>query len=130
MGQTVLENLIPLMVTVLTPVLLFLVHRGLAMIAKKWDLAQVFAYEDKVDELILKGIKAAEKKSMAAVKRGNDKTEGAKKLDDVLKFVNGQLKALKLDEKAAEGLVDLVESKLFDEKKVGGQVEVPAAESA
>lgn len=116
MWQTVLENLIPLVVTILTPVLLALVHYGLRLIAKKWHLEQALVYEDKVDELVLKGIKAAEQKSLAAIKKGGDPTPGEQKLADVLEFVNAQLKALKLDEKAANELKMLVESKLFDEK--------------
>lgn len=116
MWQTVLENLIPLVVTVLTPVLLVLVHYALRMLAKKLNMEHALIYEDKVDELILKGIKAAEQKSLSAVKKGGEKTEGEKKLDAVLKFVNAQLTALKLDEKAATELAMLIEAKLYDEK--------------
>jgi hypothetical protein len=117
MWQTVAENLIPLAVTVLTPVLMLLVNKGLNMMAKKWNLTAVLVYEDKVDALVLKGIKAAEHKSLAAIKKGGDKTPGEKKLDDTMKFVNAQLKALKLDEKAAKELAMLVEAKLFDGAK-------------
>lgn len=129
MWQTVLENLIPLVVTILTPVLLTLVHYGLRLIAKKWHLEQALVYEDKVEDLILKGIKAAEQKSMAAVKRGGEATEGEKKLDNVLQFVNAQLRALKLDQKAADELKMLVESRLFDEKP-STVAPAPARESA
>jgi hypothetical protein len=128
MWHTVLENLIPLVFTVLTPVLLVLVHYGLRLLAKKWGLEQVLVYEDKVDELVLKGIKAAEQKSLTAVKKGGDPTPGEQKLDDVLKFVNAQLKALGLDQKAADELKMLVESKLYDEKP--SQPELPAADPA
>ncbi len=127
MGHTILENLIPLAVTVLTPVLLFLVHYGLRMVAKRWNLESVLVYDDKVDDLVLKGIRAAEQKSLAALKKGGDKTGGDKKLDDVLQFVNAQLKALKLDEKAANELKMLVESKLFDETKANGLPVPPGA---
>jgi len=111
----ILENLIPLVVTVATPVFLALVHVALRKIAKKWHLEQALQYEDKVDDLILKGIKAAEKKSLNAVKANGEPTPSQEKLDSAMKFVNAQLKALKLDEKATEELVDLVEAKLYDD---------------
>lgn len=123
MWQTALENLLPLAVTILTPVLMLLVNKGLNMMAKKWNLQSALVYEDKVDELILKGIKAAEQKSLAALKKGGERTPGEKKLDDAMKFVNAQLRALKLDEKASNELSMLVESKLFD----GAKEKAPAA---
>jgi hypothetical protein len=106
---------------------MLLVNKGLNMLAKKWNLQSALVYEDKVDELILKGIKAAEQKSLAALKKGGEKTPGEKKLDDAMKFVNAQLRALKLDEKAANELAMLVESKLFDGAK---EKALPAGEGA
>ena len=59
--------------------------------AKRWHLESVLQYEDKVDDLILKGIKAVEQKSLAALKKDSDKTAGEAKLDEAMKFVNAQL---------------------------------------
>ena len=115
MWQTVVENLLPLFVTVVTPVLLCLAHRALDAMAKRGKLQAAVADEDTVDELSLKGIKAAEKKARNALKTEPEKkTDGQKKLEEAMQFVNAQLRALKLDEKASSELIMLIEAKLFD----------------
>jgi len=116
MVSTILENIIPVLFTVLTPVLLVIVHGLLRKVAKKWDLQVALVYEDKIDDMILKGVKAAQQKSINAVKSGKEKTSGEEKLDMVMKFVNAQLAAHKLPEKASSELAMLVEAKIFDEK--------------
>jgi len=118
MWKTVLENLIPLVFAVLTPVVLLLVNRAMQAAAKKWHLESALKYDDKVDELVLKGIKAVEQKSLKAVKSDAEKTGGQQKLDEAMKFVNAQLNAMKLPEKATSELSMLIESKLFDGAKV------------
>lgn len=108
---------------IITPVVVLMVSMLLRKLAKKWDMESVLQYEQKVDELVLKGIKAVEKMSISAVKKGGELTPGEKKLDEAMKFVNAQLVALKLPEKAAEELKMLIEAKLFD----GGDAkELPA----
>lgn len=114
MGEVILENLIPLVFTVITPVLLMFVNRGLTIMAKRWNLDEALVYQDQIDDLILKGIKAAEKKSLNAVKKGGEVTPGEEKLGSVLKFVNAQLEGMGLPQKAATELETLVEAKLFD----------------
>ena len=84
MGKLVLENLIPLVFAVLSPVVLLLVHRGVQLAAKKWHLEAALQFESKLDQLILKGIKAAEQKSLNAVKGGSEKTPSEKKLQEVI----------------------------------------------
>jgi hypothetical protein len=125
MWQTVLENLIPLVFAIFTPVILLLVNRALQAMAKRWHLESVLQYEDKVDELILKGIKAVEQKSLKALKKDADKTAGEAKLADAMQFVNAQLNHMKLPEKASKELEMLIESKLFD-----GAKEKPALPAA
>ena len=121
MWKIVLENLIPILFTIITPVLLVLVNGLIKAAAKKWHLDWALNYETKIDELVIAGIKAVEKKSLSAVKSGGPKTSGEQKLKDVIDFVNAQLKANTLPEKAGAELSMLVESKLFDgvEKKIG-----------
>jgi len=118
MWKTVLENLIPLVFAVLTPVVLLLVNRMLQAAAEKWHLEGALKYDDKVDDLILKGIKAVEQKSLAAVKTDGEKSAGQQKLAEAMSFVNAQLIAMKLPEKASSELSMLIESKLFDGAKV------------
>jgi hypothetical protein len=117
MWQTVLENLIPTIFVIITPVITLFVSMLLRRLAKKWHLEGALKYDEKVDELILKGIKAVEQKSLSAVRKGGEMTPGQKKLDEAMKFVNAQLMAMKLPEKAASELSMLIESKLFDGAK-------------
>jgi hypothetical protein len=130
MWQTVLENLIPTIFVIITPVITLFVSLLLRRLAKKWHLEGALKYDEKVDELVLKGIKAVENKSLSAVKKGGEMTPGQKKLDEAMKFVNAQLMAMKLPEKAATELSMLIESKLFDGAKAkpladGAVVEKP-----
>jgi hypothetical protein len=125
MWQTVLENLIPTIFVIVTPVITLFVSMLLRRLAKKWHMEGALKYDEKVDELVLKGIKAVENKSLAAVKKGGEMTPGQKKLDEAMKFVNAQLIAMKLPEKAAAELSMLIESHLFDgakAKEVAGAV--------
>ena len=122
MWKIVLENLIPLIVAVLTPVLLVLARGLLQAAAKKWHLDWALKYEDKVDDLVVKGIKAVEKKALSAAKANQPKTTSEKKLEEVVVWVNSQLKVNNLPEKAGNELAMIVESKLFDgvEKQTNG----------
>lgn len=117
MWMIVLENLIPLLFTIISPPLVALAGWGLQKLAKKWKMEEALKYEDKVDDLVLKAIKAMEKKSLNAVKRGGERTPGQKKLEGAMKFVNNQLRSLKLPQKAADELVDLIEAQLYDGAK-------------
>jgi phosphate/sulfate permease len=114
MWQVVAENMIPIVFMIITPVVSLFVAMLLRKLAKKWHLESALQYEDKVDELVIKGIKAVEQKSLSAVKKGGDMTPGEKKLDEAMKFVNAQLMAMKLPQKAADELKMLIESKIFD----------------
>ena len=130
MWQTVLENLIPTIFVIITPVITLLVSMLLRRLAKKWHMEGALQYDQKVDELVLKGIKAVEQKSLSAVRKGGEMTAGQKKLDEAMKFVNAQLAAMKLPEKAATELSMLIESHLFDGAKAkelgdGAVVEKP-----
>jgi len=117
MWQIILENLIPLVFAVITPVLLVFVNKVLHLAASKWKLEEALVYEDKVEDLILKGIRAAEQKSISKVHKDQPDTPGEEKLRMVLDFVNSQLVAMKLPEKAGEQLSMLVEAKLFEGAK-------------
>jgi hypothetical protein len=125
MWQTLAENMIPVIFMIITPVVTLFVSLLLRKLAKKWHMESALVYSDKVDELVVKGIKAVEQKSLSAVKKGGEMTPGEKKLDDALKFVNAQLAAMKLPEKAAEELKMLIEAKLFDGAKLPAPVAPP-----
>lgn len=114
MWRIVIENLIPMIFMIITPVFATFVSLAMARLMKKWNLDSAVKYDDKVNELVIRAIKGVEQKSMSAVKRGGDMTPGEKKLDEAMKFVNAQLQAMKLPQKASDELSMLVESKLFD----------------
>ena len=113
MWQTVFENVFPVVVTIMTPPILVIVGRLMHKLASKWHLESLLVYETKVDELVVKGIQAVENKSMAAVAKGGEPTPGEQKLDAAMKFVNAQLDALGLPQKASNELSMLVEAHLF-----------------
>lgn len=117
MWQIVLANLIPTMFVILTPVALVIVNGLVKKLASKWHMEAALAYDDKIDELVLKGIKAAEQKSLTAVAKGGDMTPGQQKLDQAMKFVNSQLVAMNLPQKASDELSMLVEAHIFDGAK-------------
>lgn len=117
MWQIVLENLIPTMFVIITPVVVLIVNGLLKKLATKWHMESALKYDDKIDELVLKGIKAAEQKSLAAVAKGGEMTPGEKKLDLTMKFVNAQLAAMNLPQKATDELSMLVEAHIFDGAK-------------
>jgi hypothetical protein len=130
MWQTVVENMIPVIFMIITPVATLFVSLLLRRLAKKWHLEGALQYDQKVDELVVKGIKAVEQKSLAAVRKGRDMTPGEKKLDEAMKFVNAQLVAMKLPEKATAELSMLIESKLFDGVREAPVPVVPATPAA
>lgn len=110
--KMILENLIPIVVTVLTPILLVLVRDLIKMAAKKWHMDAVLAYEGKVEELVMMGIAAAEKSSLNAVKSGKPATPGEEKLASVIQFVNSELAQHNLSQKGGDALAKMVDAKL------------------
>jgi hypothetical protein len=113
MWQVVLEQFLPVFFMIITPPATIFVGLLFRKLAKKWHLEAALTYEDKVDELVIKGIQAAEQKSLAAVRKGGEKTPNEKKLEEALKFVNSQLSSLKLPQKASDQLSYLIEAHLF-----------------
>ena len=63
MWNVLLQNLIPILVTIVTPVLLVLARGLLQKLAAKLHFEGLMAYKDSVDEFVLKGIQAAEQKA-------------------------------------------------------------------
>lgn len=111
--KTILENLIPLLVTIVTPVLLALVHQLLSAIAKKYQMDALLVYEEKIKELVEQGILAAEKSVLNALKANGTKATSEEKLQSVVEYVNARLKELKLPEKSVPQLSKLIEARLM-----------------
>jgi hypothetical protein len=113
MWNVVIEQFLPVFFMIITPPLTVFVGLLFRKLAKKWNLETAMQYDSKVDELVIKGIQAAEQKSIAAVRKGGEKTPNEKKLEEALKFVNSQLTSLKLPQKASDQLSYLIEAHLF-----------------
>jgi len=112
--RIVLENLIPILFAIVTPLLVVLGRDLLAAIAKKYKLQVALEYEDKVESWVQMGINAAEKASLNALKSGNKPTPGEEKLKSVVEFVNAQLMAHSLPQKGGEAIAKLVDAKLME----------------
>ena len=106
----ILQNLIALVVLVLTPVAVALAHQLL----KKWKLDHVDGVEDKVDGYIETAMAAAEKASLNAVKAGRPATPGEAKLASAITFVTDQVKSNKLPEQSAAAITAKIDAKLFN----------------
>jgi hypothetical protein len=125
MLKMILENLIPIVFTIATPVVLVLARDLFTALAKKFHLDAAMAYEDKVQDLVTKGILAAEKASQNAVKAGKPKTPSEQKLKSVIDFVNTELAQHNLEQKAGDSLSKLVDATLS--KLVTPPTAVPSA---
>lgn len=112
MGKMILENLIPILFAIATPVLLVMARHLIEGLAKKLHLENVLVYDHKVEDLVTKGILAAEKASQNAVKAGGEPTPGEQKLKSVIDFVNGELAQHDLVGKGGDALAKLVDAQL------------------
>lgn len=125
MWETFSNNLIPIIFVVITSIVVVLVKSSLDKLAAKWQIENALQYDNKIDELVIKGIKAMEQKSLAAKAKGGEVTPGDQKLDQAMKFVNAQLADMKLPQKATNELSMLVEAKIFDGAKTPGSTIPP-----
>jgi hypothetical protein len=115
------ENLLPVVFTILTPILLLLVKRLVSYLEKKWDFQITQSQEYDLMDLISRAIAYAEEKAMAALKTGDDIPDGAKKLEIALEFAMSEIKRMKLDEMAKEKLTQLIES-VLNKKRATGEI--------
>ena len=110
--KIILENLLPLVVAILTPIIMVLVRKIINKMEEKWNFQMDQDKKQRVEELVAMAIGFAEEKARAALKVGG-MTEGQKKLDNAMKFLTGEIKRFGLDAMAAEQLTELIEAKLF-----------------
>lgn len=120
--KVIVENVLPVVIAILTPILLLLAKRLIVYLEKKWDFDMSDKMEAALMDVISRAVVFAEEKAMAAVKTGEDIPDGAQKLDNALEYAISEMKRLGLDELAKEKLAELIESKLFEKREKG---EVP-----
>jgi hypothetical protein len=118
--KIVLENLLPFIFLLATPILLLLAKRLVKYLEEKLHFDMSDAQEAKLNEVLTGAIAFSEEKALQALKTDPATLpDGAKKLDAALEFAMAEIKRLGLDVLAAQKLKDLIEAKLFAERKHG-----------
>lgn len=112
--ESILNVLLPLLVSVLVPVLSYFVARALQTFRAKTGMQLSAEVEFALDKAIKDGVLAAEQWALALVKQGGEKPSGLRKLDEALSFVDAEVKRLGLPELARDVLVSKIEAEVFD----------------
>ena len=108
----VVENVLPVVVTIFVPLLSVLVAWAVMKLKTKLGLDVSASQQKMLTDAIDNGIGLAEQWALGKLKRGEGAPAGAEKLDKALEFVNEQVSKFGLDAKARDGLVKLVEARL------------------
>lgn len=111
--KTILDNLIPLILTIVAPAIALLLNKLIGAVLSKWHLDGVLSYEAKVNDLVSQGVLAVEKLSINAINAKLPDMKNEDKVKTVVDFVNKQLADHGLTQKAADDLKMYVESKLM-----------------
>jgi len=107
------ENLLPIVVTIIMPILVVLARKGIKWLEKKLDFDMSVENENLLLEYVQQGVAYAEEKAMQKLKVDPaDMTPGQKKLDTALEFVREQVQRQGWDELAGEKLARLIEAAL------------------
>jgi hypothetical protein len=115
--KVIVENVLPIIVTILAPILVVLAKRLIVYLERKWDFTISDINEAKLIELIEGAIDFAEEKALQAAKTDPEKLpDGAKKLEMALEFAASQVERMGWDEWASEELAKLIESKLYGKR--------------
>ncbi len=118
------ENILPVLFTILTPILILLVKRLVVYLEKKWSFKMTIEQQKKLNDLIEDSVAFAEEKAKQAMRTDPaGLPDGAKKLDTALGFAMEQIERLGLDKMAEEALAKLIESKLFKMRVAGAVAE-------
>lgn len=118
--KIVLENILPVVFLIATPILVLLVRRLVLYLEKKWNFQMSEEQKASMDRVLTGAIGYAEEKALTAVKTDPTKLpDGAKKLDAALEFAMSEIKRMGLDDLAAQKLKELLEAKLFEMRAAG-----------
>lgn len=118
--KIILENLLPILVAVLTPILVVLGRWFIRYLEKKLDFDMSLEVEEKLLEYIHQGVSYAEEKARAALRvdPGN-MTSGQEKLDAAMRYVRDQIERQGWDDMAGELLSDMIEAALNQSRSAG-----------
>lgn len=112
--ESLLNVLLPLLVSVLLPVLSYFAARALQTFRQKTGILVSAEVEFALDKAIKDGVMAAEQWALALVKQGGEKPSGLRKLDEALDFIDAEVKRLQLPELARDVLIAKVEAEVFN----------------
>lgn len=114
MLETVLENIIPIVVSLVLPAITVIANRLVNALAERYDIDIGKEYEERIDNLVRRAIKAVEKRAMAALNRGDEVPSSAEKLEQAIQYVSSELEDLGLKDFARDRIANRIESALFD----------------
>jgi hypothetical protein len=107
--QVLISNLLPVIFSIIAPVLSYLIWKLLA----KWKLNVDL---NLIDSVVDKAANYAEQKAMVALKAGTAPTPGAEKMKIAIEMAMEMVKKYKLPEMAVTELEKLIEAKLGSDK--------------
>lgn len=110
--QVILENVLPIVATVLGVLVTALVPLLALWLKKKFGLDIAVSQQKMLADSLDHGIGLAEQWSAGKLKASEPRVSGAEKLDKALEFVTAQIKARGLEEKSKEELTKLLEARL------------------
>lgn len=108
----IIENVLPVLTMLLVAVISVFATWALKKLKDKLGVDISAQHQALLTKAIEDGIGLAEQWALTKVKRGEAAPAGAEKLDKALEFVTATAKDLKLDEKAKDVLVKLIEARL------------------
>lgn len=112
--NTLLEHLVPVVVSIVLPILGYFVSRAVATFRAKTGLQVSQTSEQLLTDVITNAVLAAEQWALAKVKAGEAKPSGAEKLDQALDFVDAEVERLGLVDLATDVLKAKIESVVFE----------------
>lgn len=114
--KIILENLLLVVVTVMSPFIMWFVHRGLAYLEKRYGLKVEETTRENTYRLIYQGVCYADEQAKKALKVKKP-TKSQKKLDMAMEFIVAEMKRNKLPEIAEDQLKKIVEAGLFSDRR-------------
>jgi hypothetical protein len=114
--KVILENLLPVVVALVTPILLILAKKAIQAIEARYDLDVSATQEQAIYDALREGICWAEEKAQSRLKASSQPTSASAKLDAALDYTLGQIERLGLPAIARERLAQMLEARLFAER--------------
>lgn len=114
--MVLLDSLVQLSAPLVTAILGVLGAWLVRKLGKKWDLEKQESASKLVDGFVVSGVAFAEEQARKALRVGGVKTEGAERLQSAVDYVQRQIESSGIDRIAQDELVNLIESKVQQER--------------